>query len=249
MAGLWISPITALVFELLAAIPLILIFIAGINASLGQDFLLGLLQNPEVFPDEASVQDLIEVLSQPVYISLVVAYLGIFVPIIEELIKAIGIVPLIWRRISSVEGFLGGALAGAGYGLFEALYLGQPGPGWAALMLARGGATMMHMLTAGLTGIGIARAKEAKSVMVFLRYYFSAVALHALWNFAAVMMGIGMASEALPNANIQPALGNALAVGGGVVLVIMSLVAFQGLRRYSTEPSEDVSVSIGASSD
>jgi hypothetical protein len=136
MAGLWISPISALILEILAAIPLLLIIIATLNATLGQDFLLRILEHPELFPEEGALEALTDVLSQPLNIVLILAYLGILVPIIEEAIKAIGLLPLARRQISEAEGFLGGVLAGAGYGLFEALYLGQPGPGWAAVMLA-----------------------------------------------------------------------------------------------------------------
>jgi hypothetical protein len=253
MAGLWISPISALILEILAAIPLIVIILAALNATLGQDFLLRIWEQPELIPEEGTLEALTEVLSQPLNIVLILAYLGILVPIIEEAIKSIGLLPLVRRQISETEGFLGGVIAGAGYGLFEALYLGQPGPGWAALMLARGGATMMHMLTAGLTGIGFARAKNKRSAKPLLRNYAIAVGLHALWNFAAVVMGIGMAGEALENANISPMVGTSLAIGGGFILAILSGLAYIGLRRLprgrdGTAEINEISVSLDESS-
>ncbi len=237
MAGLWVSPITALIFELLAAIPIILIILAAINTNLGPDYLLGIWENPELFPDSAVFDSLIEVLNKPLYIGLILFYLGLLVPILEELIKAIGILPLLRRDITEAEGFLGGVLAGAGYGLFEALYLGQPGPGWALLMTARAGATMMHMLTAGLTGIGFARAKRTGRFQPLLRNYALAVGLHALWNVAAVIMGIGMAGELLSSTSITPRIGNILAVIGSLILVLLTALAYQNLRRFPVAPS------------
>ncbi len=232
MAGLWISPITALVLELLAAIPILIIIVAAINTSLGEDFLLRVFENPELLPEEGFLEVLNEIFSQPLNLVLILGYLGLLVPLLEEMIKVIGLLPLLRRQISEAEGFLGGVLAGAGYGLFEALYLGQPGPGWAALMLARSGATMMHMLTAGLTGLGFARAKITGRLSPLLLHYALAVGLHAVWNFAAVVMGVGFANELLEEVRFSPALGNALAVGGGVILVLLSAIAFLGLRKF-----------------
>jgi hypothetical protein len=250
MAGLWISPISALILEIIAAIPLILIILGAINTSLGQDFFLRIWEQPDLFPDEGTFETLLEIISQPLYVTLILGYLGILVPLIEELIKAIGLLPLIRRDISEAEGFLGGVLAGAGYGLFEALYLGQPGPGWAALMLARGGATMMHMLTAGLTGIGFARAKNEGRLWPLIRYYTIAVGLHALWNFAAVLMGIGMAGEALESTWISPSLAIIFAIGGGFILVVLSIGAYSGLRRLpkSSVESNQLQASVEGSS-
>jgi RsiW-degrading membrane proteinase PrsW (M82 family) len=173
----------------------------------------------------------LDVLSQPVIISLFLFYLGILVPVIEEIIKAIGLLPLLHRSISEAEGFLGGLLAGAGYGLFEAFYLGQPGPGWTALMVARAGATMMHMFTAGLTGLGFARAKREGHIKPFLQNLMIAIGLHALWNFAAVLMGIGMLSDLTEQVSIDPTIGLVLSISGALVLIGLSLLAFQRLRR------------------
>jgi hypothetical protein len=44
-------------------------------------------------------------------------------------------------------------------------------------------------------------------------------------------MGVGMASEALENTNISPMLGTSLGIGGGLILVVLSVLAFFGLRR------------------
>lgn len=231
MAGLWLSPMSAMILEILAAIPLVLMIYFALNANLGDDLLLRFWEQPELFPAEDAQAMLIGVLSQPLYAGLILAYLGLLVPLIEELIKSIGLLPLIRRQISDAEGFLGGVLAGAGYGLFEALFLGQPGPGWALLMLARGGATMMHMLTAGLTGLGFARAKNNRSFAPLIGYYSLAVGLHALWNVAAVLMGIGVAREVLENANITPTSGAILAIGGSLVMLGLSAGAYIGLRR------------------
>jgi len=67
----------------------------------------------------------------------------------------------------------------AGYGLFEAFFLGQPGVTWVPVMIARAGATMMHMITTALTSLGIARARESGRWSDALRYYFVAVFLHS----------------------------------------------------------------------
>lgn len=235
MAGIWISPISALILEIIAALPLILIIFTALRATLGDDFLYNLWEQPSVLPDDDFLDALSQLLSQPWILGLFVGYLGLLVPILEELVKSIGLLPLIRREITEAEGFIGGVLAGAGYGLFEAFYLGQPGPGWAALMLARGGATMMHMLTAGLTGIGFARAKNQGRFGPLIRYYLYAVVLHALWNLAAVTMGVGMAGEALDPSLISPTLGLILTIGGSLILIGLTAIAYRSLRRLPTK--------------
>jgi hypothetical protein len=59
-----------------------------------------------------------------------------------------------------------------------------------------------------------------------------------LWNFAAVLMGVGLAGEALKSTAISPAQGDILAVVGTLILVILSAGAFLGLRNLPEKLQE-----------
>ncbi|MBW2711909.1 MAG: LysM peptidoglycan-binding domain-containing protein, partial [Deltaproteobacteria bacterium] len=131
-----------------------------------------------------------EFTNQPLILFLIAAFLIVFVPMVEEAIKTIGVWPVIRRGFTPYQAFIGGAIAGAGYGLFEAFFLGQPGVTWVPVMIARAGATMMHMITTALTSLGIARARESGRWSDALRYYFVAVFLHSLWNISALGVGV-----------------------------------------------------------
>jgi hypothetical protein len=160
---------------------------------------------------------------------MIAAFLIIFVPMVEEAIKTIGVWPVIRRGFTPYQAFIGGAIAGAGYGLFEAFFLGQPGVTWVPVMIARAGATMMHMITTALTSLGIARARESGRWSDALRYYFVAVFLHSLWNISALGVGvIILIQEDLTPTNLQPLL-SVVSGAAGVVIITLTITAFLGI--------------------
>jgi hypothetical protein len=93
------------------------------------------------FDPPPSQDVLADVALHPVVILLLVGFLGMAVPLIEELAKTASVWPLLRRKISGAEAFLGGALGGIGFALAEALFLAQPSAAWAVTGIARALAT------------------------------------------------------------------------------------------------------------
>ncbi len=229
LAGLWASPMVAFIVEILAALVLLVI----VFATLFQDIITqGLIEDftrPEQWVDPNLITQIQELTNQPLILILIMAFLIVFVPMVEEAIKTIGIWPVTRRGFTQSQAFIGGAIAGAGYGLFEAFFLGQPGVSWVPVMIARAGATLMHMITTAVTGLGIARARESGRWSHAVRYYFGAVFLHSIWNISALGVGvIILLQEDFTPLDIQPDL-SFISGAAGVVLIALSLAAFLGL--------------------
>lgn len=229
--GLWISPTIALVFELLAAIPLVVVIFAYVLTEIDPRELI------EPFAagmplDESSLNAQVQALiRQPLLVIAGLLFVTLLVPLLEELIKTIPLWPMLRRGISPLYAFAGGAVMGGAYGLFEALFLAQPGEGWVALMIARAGATSMHMLTTALASMGLAFAVERKKWTSALRYYLYAVLMHGVWNLAA----IGVAIVYLFQGNgTSAALSNGasvVSIASSVLLVLLTSGAVLGLYK------------------
>ena len=125
--------------------------------------------------------------------------------------------------------FLGGALGGAGYALFESLFLPQPGEDWAITMVARAGTPLIHAFNTGLVCWGLAEGVRRKRWLFLAGTYILAVGLHGMWNLAAIgigLSGLGIESEA---GALDPALMNAVGYLGLLGLLGLTVGSFAGL--------------------
>jgi peroxiredoxin Q/BCP len=160
-------------------------------------------------------------------VAAVFAFVAGLVPLIEEAVKSLS-VALMARRLDPASAFVGGAIGGAGYALFEALFLTQPDPSWLTTMVGRGGATMMHAFTAALTGWGISQVVHHRRWGRLALAYLTAVSMHALWNATAIGVGLLQLNGQLGTAQV-PGVVFAAEQGGPILLTALSLVALVGL--------------------
>ena len=144
------------------------------------------LQDPAWVTD---LDNLLPFLLSPAVAIPVLVLFTIPVPLIEETCKtlAAGVVAR-WVRPHSARAFLWGVAGGAGFALAENLFSGALGgaEGWALGAVARFGATVMHCFTGGLVGWGWGQLWTAGRPLRLLGSYAVAVAIHSLWNAAAV---------------------------------------------------------------
>jgi RsiW-degrading membrane proteinase PrsW (M82 family) len=183
--------------------------------------------NPNQSPD--AIYALLEpYLLQPIFVYVGLVIVAILVPLIEELFKPIGVWLLIRQRSTPAQGFAAGVLSGAGFALFENITLAaSSGEEWSLLVLVRLGTSMIHMLTAGLTGWALVLAWEQKHYIRLGVTYLTSVAIHALWNGLAVL---AVAPEILPSGTTYPEslrnigttspLGFVVLLIGGFVLLL-----------------------------
>jgi hypothetical protein len=242
LLGLWAAPPIAFVLEAAALVPVSLSIAVGLSASPQGKRLIESLMNATSVPPNIPENLAADVFLQPWVLLTIVMFLSVIVPLVEETIKTVGLWPLLRRSLTPREAFLSGALSGSGYALFEALLLTQAVDGWLPLLVARGGASLMHAFTGaiGSWGIsqGIYRQKWAHTALGF----FGAVAVHGLWNLGAVGINLGelLSSPEPWNPLRSGTLGivdlSLGLVSGLVVLAIVGLIAVSiRLRRGVAE--------------
>lgn len=234
--GLTTIPLMAIVLEIAFLLPVS--FIAGlwlIASREGSELLQSFISaggdltaiNPAL---------LAEWMQRPAVVAGVFAFTAGIVPCIEEIAKTAGVWRFLRRGISSGQAFLLGTLAGAGYGLFEALFLSQPGPDWTSTAVGRIGASFMHAATAGLTSWGLMEWARERRWGRALAAYAAAVLAHATWNAAALTTGF---DELIRSSRASGATGlSTVGVLANLVLIGLSLGAFLLVARGGREPKE-----------
>lgn len=232
-SGLVLAPALALVLELLAILVYLIIAVVLLLGSpeVVDQFEALSLQLPLIDPsNEAELTRLLApFLVQPGVLLAVLSFLAVVVPLIEELLKPIGVWLLVGRRLAPAEGFAIGALGGAGFALFETLTSVNTPDGWAAIVAARLGTNVMHLLTSGLMGWALASAWAEKRWLRLGAAYLLAVALHGIWNAAAVLVAFGSLSVG----HAGWSLPEYLPVTASIFLFVFALLAFSSLLLYN----------------
>ncbi len=231
--GVWAMPTIAIVIEVAALGVVILAIIFGLASSATGRELIDLLFRPQFWTSPFDMEPIQALFEQPWVIGLLLLYILLVVPAIEEIVKTIAIWPILRRPLSSLEAFLSGVLGGAGFALVEALFLTQPGSDWASTIVARAGATFMHTFTAGLSCWGIAEGIKKRRWRRFLGAFSAAVTLHGLWNAVAVGIAYATISAETQQISLPTIPASLLVIGGNTLLVVLSVIAFGGLLLFS----------------
>jgi len=162
-------------------------------------------------------------LLNPAVIALALLFFSVIAPLVEETAKSLTTWTVFDRLSTPAQGFVIGALSGTGFGMVESLLASvQPDPSWGTTLFVRGGTTMMHILTAGLTGWGIASFRATRRARHMLGAYALAMFLHSLWNACVILIIMGSVGLDL-GARANSILGIALTILGGSILVLISL--------------------------
>ncbi len=193
--GLVITPTLAVIVEIAL---LIVLFAAWV---------VWLVQNPQALNEvnrlaqrlalspqdsETILRILRPYLQRPVVIYALLAILAGVVPLIEELLKPLGVWGVASLRLTPAEGFVAGLISGAAFAMMETSgVLGQQGAGtWAGTVIARSGTGLLHTVTAGLTGWGLALAWSKGAYLRLAGLFLLAFSLHAAWNTLGIFMGV-----------------------------------------------------------
>jgi RsiW-degrading membrane proteinase PrsW (M82 family) len=232
---------TAISFTVEAVAVVTEIFIVGAVLALAPGGLAQLNELQAVLSDPARLQDfqvLAHWLLKPWILLPVILLLVIIAPLVEELAKSIG-VPLYvlgtGRKPSLAQGWLWGIGVGAGFAITEGLFNGAANiPFWAGIALLRVGTTGMHVITAGLTGVGWARTLASRRPGPFLGSYLVSVTLHSLWNGLTVLVIVSSLWVMIkPEDPLSMAGGGLGGVVGLVGLLLLALTII-GVAVYIT---------------
>jgi RsiW-degrading membrane proteinase PrsW (M82 family) len=183
-------------------------------------------------------QQLADLLLKPAILIPAAIMLVFFAPLIEEGVKSLG-VPLLslgrGRAPSPAQGWLWGSAAGAGFAITEGLFNSAASlPFWAGIALLRVGATAMHMLTAGLTGLGWARTLDSRRPWPLLWGYLASVTLHGLWNGMTVLIVVSSLWMMAQPGDAARMAGGGLAILVGVTGLILLIATIIGVGVYVT---------------
>jgi hypothetical protein len=188
--GAWLSVFLAFIVEIIVigllglAVLVVLAAVAPAQAQALMATLRSLRNDPN--PDA-----LMAWLHRPWVIGLAYLIASVLIPLIEELIKSLGVALFIGRRPAPMAAFMGGLMGGVGFAVTESLSnlvnLANP---WAVLVLARLGTLAMHGFTSSLVGWGWGQLAGGRPGRFGLAY-LGAVAMHGLWNAAVVTMVVG----------------------------------------------------------
>ncbi len=208
--GAVLGPGLIAISEIVAMIGALLL--AGIYIALqpqSVNELLGLAQQMETAqtnPEEL-LRILLPYINNPLIIFGVGTFGAVIVPLIEEILKPIGVWLLVGRRITASAGFAAGAISGAGYAFMESLALAANGQQWAAVMIARIGTSAVHILNTALMGWALANAWNRKQYLRLGVVYLLTVTIHGLWNGLTLYTAwnsLKMGTEAIENLAVAP---------------------------------------------
>jgi hypothetical protein len=243
-SGLVLGPALILVAETVALV--VAVIVAIIWASSQPDLMKAIMAvSQEMQSGRPSSDELLRSLGpyllQPTLLFGVLIFAALVVPLIEELIKPIGVWLLFGRPMTAAAGLAAGAISGAGYALFESLALTSNGQDWASSVLARSGTAVIHIFTASLMGWALVLAWRERRYLRLLGTYLLAVLIHGSWNALAVLTAVAALADARSGPQKYPLLAQAGAVAP-FLLILMTIFALIALlwvnRRLRPAPVE-----------
>lgn len=244
-SGLVLAPALITVFELLAAF--VFLLIASIYVASQPELLNKILSLAQTLPEtppspEALLDELGPFLIRPAVLFGALSFGAVLVPLIEELIKPIGVWLLASRRLRPAAGFAAGALSGAGYALFESLALTSSGQAWPALMVARIGTASVHILTTAITGWALVQAWTRRRYLLLGLSYLTAVTLHGLWNGLTIFSAFAVLAE-VQNLPLEIPGTNEMAIVAPSALLFLGMASLVALIWFNRRLAATLGVS------
>lgn len=240
--SLTVAPVLMVVFELVMVVLIILVgavYVSFAQPELVRELEAMMLRFNENMSQEAMLAMLAPYLRKPVLIATGIGYIAIIVPLIEEMLKPLA-VWLFARKIESpAQGFALGVLSGAAFALFESLNASADGSmTWAVIVTARTGTSLLHMMTSGLVGWGIASAFGERRIGRFFAAYALAVLIHGIWNAAAAGTGIAAIGEMIGRPEWVFTVAPALVCGLITLAIGICAVLIASNRKLRAQPAE-----------
>ncbi len=244
--SLSVTPLAIIILEFLLLVFFGLIILVGVLLQPGAlNNIQSLAQNLQSLGNNPSLTDpLISQFGQsPEVLAGILIFVSFLIPLLEEILKPLGLIVLANRKPTPSQGFVAGMLCGAAFAFLEtsSTLAGAGGADWTVLAITRLGTGLLHITASGLVGWGLASAITLKKRGRFWVAYLSAVALHGTWNAFAILMGYFpmLTGTIKPNLQVAAWLGNiapfvliAISIGLVVILTLMN----RKLRKESTTP-------------
>jgi hypothetical protein len=182
-----------------------------------------------------------ELLHNPAVQVIGMFFVAFLMPLVEELFKPLAVWGVLRRGLSVRTGFQLGILSGAVFGFIEsgvAISQFDTPAGWTAGVVLRAATAMLHLMLSALVGYGIGAAVERGSARPFFKALMTSVALHGLWNAAAIVVGFNELAGGGPPPMWVSAVCITLMAGTWLLLLKSVMVTAARLRAESVSPSE-----------
>jgi hypothetical protein len=192
--SLGITPLITLLAELVVIIFVLLAVFASLSSDpLWMDkFNQLIIQFNQSRPDPQFFESFFkDLLATPLVVTAIFLTVGLIMPLMEELLKPLGLWVLRKRLLTPAEGFSGGLICGAGFALVEsATLIAQNGGGsdWGQMVLLRIGTSLLHMTASGFVGWGLASAWKQQKYGRTLVTLLAATGVHGAWNSLAILI-------------------------------------------------------------
>lgn len=223
---------TTLAFALEGAVLLVLLGATMAAVAMqpgGEQLLTGLADSLS----RLQIQDpnaLLDLLNLPLVAAGALVVIALVVPLLEELIKTVGIGLMAYRRPGKAQAILWGVSAGAGFSMMEGLFNTLTSlDAWALVGVLRIGATLLHCFTGALMGLAWHQALARRPWPV-VGLYAGSVAMHAAWNALSVGMTL-VSFDTGGGGSMTPdtLLAGSASVGLFVLLVMLAVGMTAGL--------------------
>lgn len=250
--GMTIGPLMMFVMEMIFLLGILIAVVAMVftqQPGLFQEILnLGRILKQETNED-VILKLLAPYISDPLVIATMIGYVALAVPLIEELFKPLAVWIFAKKIESPAQGFALGMLSGAAFALIESLNASGDGTmNWPAIVSIRAGTSLLHMTASGLVGWGIVSAFHEKRPSKFFAAYFSAVAIHGLWNACAVGVGVSMVGEYIGKPEWLYNVIPAMLCGMSTLGIGMFAVLIAANRKLRNSPSSPALPPVGEGS-
>jgi hypothetical protein len=187
---------------------------------------------------EALIGLVAPLLLRPGMMAIALLFFSVLVPMIEELVKPLG-VWLFGNHIDTPsQGFALGALCGAAFALLETFGVSAQSEEWSTLLLTRLGTDILHVTTAALMGAAIVYAIRERRYLRLLGTYLLSISLHGLWNAFAILFTFSSLAESYAKLNLLNGLATSFAVALGILaLLLLTLLILSNRRqRKAVQP-------------
>lgn len=238
-------------FQIFAGLPIVLLveiilfvlalIIGGVWLANKNDFapLLMTLQTQMMVDPKnmtAVLDQILPLLQNPGVLAALFFSLSIVTPMVEEFFKPLALWFFIKRGWSEAEGFSAGLVCGAAFALVESVsaVVSLPQENWTALLIARIGTGLLHTLTAGLTGWALASAWRTGNYKRLAVTYLISMSLHGLWNFFALLSGLGTNLDLFANSSLAAFSDSAPWVLGVLFAGMLSVLILMNRKIRST---------------
>lgn len=233
VGGATVSVILAIILEVL---------LPGVVLLLVLDLAEPVLGGLEGLLDALAGREVAKVLTSPGFLFALVE-LAAVAPLVEETVKPLVTLPLLWQLERPRDALLLGAAAGAGFAVLENVLYATAGLRiWAGILTVRALGAAVHPLGSGLVTLGwhgVLRGRPDGGRR-WLGGYGLAVGIHALWNGGIALLlalaGAQFFGEMPPEVDV---LGATVAGSLLALLAVEGVAVFVGARTLARRLAKD----------